>query len=87
MAKFKYIAIDQLGKSVSGEVEARDQIAAKKQVRAEGLTPLKFTEGGGEESKFVKKQPRQFPLARMILPGRSRVVSSVQLARKLGLSL
>jgi type II secretory pathway component PulF len=51
MAKFKYVAIDLKGKSLSGEVEADDLKKAKQLVRAEGVTPLKVTKVGGSEKK------------------------------------
>jgi len=51
MAKFKYVAIDLKGKSLSGEVEADDPKKAKRLIRAEGVTPLKVTKVGGSEKK------------------------------------
>ena len=51
MAKFKYVAIDLKGKSLSGEIEADDSKKAKRLIRAEGVTPLKVTKIGGSEKK------------------------------------
>ncbi len=51
MAKFKYVAIDLKGKSLSGEIEADDSKKAKKLIRANGVTPLKVTKIGGSEKK------------------------------------
>ena len=51
MAKFKYVAIDLKGKSLSGEIEADDSKKAKRLIRAEGVTPLKVTKVGGTEKK------------------------------------
>ena len=49
MAKFKYVAIDLKGKSLSGEIEADDSKKAKQLIRANGVTPLKVTKS--EEAK------------------------------------
>ena len=51
MAKFKYVAIDLKGKSLSGEIEADDSKKAKQLIRANGVTPLKVTKIGGSEKK------------------------------------
>lgn len=51
MAKFKYVAIDLKGKSLSGEIEAGDSKKAKQLIRANGVTPLKVTKIGGSEKK------------------------------------
>ena len=51
MAKFKYVAIDVRGRSLSGEVEADDPKAAKQLVRGEGLTPLKLSRVGRDATK------------------------------------
>ena len=61
MAKFKYVAIDVRGKSLSGEVEAPDQKGARQLVRSEGLTPLKLSSIGGRESQDTKKRKNDNP--------------------------
>ena len=64
MAKFKYVAIDVRGKSLSGEVEAPDQKGARQLVRSEGLTPLKLSRIGGNDSKVSKKPKKVIPFGK-----------------------
>ena len=75
MAKFKYVAIDLKGKSLSGEVEADDAKKAKQLIRTEGVTPLKVTKVGGSGKKS-KAAPSLSPVKK---GGRSKLGS-----RKLG---
>ena len=55
MSEFKYQAINQKGKTVSGVIDATSERDARKKIRAAKLTLLKFTNvGGGNSRKDAK---------------------------------
>ena len=64
MAKFKYVAIDVRGRSLSGEVEADDPKAAKQLVRGEGLTPLKLSRVGRDATKGSSPPKKTIPFSK-----------------------
>jgi len=77
MAKFKYIAIDVRGRSLSGEVEADDAKGAKQLVRGEGLTPLKVSKFGGDSKKESSVPKKTIPFSK-----RDRVSGAKKLTAK-----
>ena len=54
MAVFKYLAIDAKGKTLSGSVDASSEREARKKIRSQKLTLIKFTSGGGKGKKVSK---------------------------------
>ena len=54
MAVFKYLAIDAKGKTLSGSVDASSEREARKKIRSQKLTLIKFTSGGGKGKKESK---------------------------------
>lgn len=64
MAKFKYVAIDVKGRSLSGEVDADDPKSAKKLVREQGLTPLKLSRIGSDPSKESSAPKKIIPFSK-----------------------
>jgi general secretion pathway protein F len=54
MAVFKYLAIDAKGKTLSGSVDASSEREARKKIRSQKLTVIKFTSGGGKGKKVSK---------------------------------
>jgi len=77
MAKFKYVAIDVRGRSLSGEVEADDPKTAKQLVRSEGLTPLKISRLGGDSKKETSVPKKTIPFSK-----RDRVSGAKKLTAK-----
>ena len=56
MAKFKYVAIDSKGKTLSGEIAANDSKQARQKIRQKGFTPLQIKSvSGGVLEKDKKK--------------------------------
>ena len=76
MAVFKYLAIDAKGKTLSGSVDASSEREARKKIRSQKLTLIKFTSGGGKgkkESKSGKFKDKSLSLkTRSIRKGSSK---------------
>ena len=54
MAVFKYLAIDAKGKTLSGSVDASSEREARKKIRSQKLTLIKFTSRDGKGKKVSK---------------------------------
>ncbi len=62
MREFKYLAIDSKGRTLSGEVSAEDAKHARKNLKKEGLTPLKIDLSGEQKGKGSSKDKRRAKL-------------------------
>ena len=76
MAVFKYLAIDAKGKTLSGSVDASSEREARKKIRSQKLTLIKFTSRDGKgkkESKSGKFKDKSLSLkTRSIRKGSSK---------------